>query len=217
MTEQELLAMGLDAETAKKVIDNYKKSIDGNFIPKTRFDEVNEQLKTQKAETATLTTQIEDLKKFEGTAEELQQKIAEAQTQIETEKAEHQKEMDRVTKTNLAKEQILKEKKVPHVMDDVLGALDFDKLSVDNGNLIGLTEQLKGITESKPHWFKETAPEDKKPPFKFFGTEPPISTENNEDPLNKLSPEQQFGKMLASSVVGPESSAKTAMDYYFGK
>ena len=44
MTKEDLIAMGLTEEQAKKVME----SLDGNFVTKTRFNEVNEENKTLK-------------------------------------------------------------------------------------------------------------------------------------------------------------------------
>ena len=44
MNKEDLIAMGLTEEQAKKVMD----SLDGNYVTKTRFNEVNEENKTLK-------------------------------------------------------------------------------------------------------------------------------------------------------------------------
>ena len=60
--KEELIAMGLTEEQAKKVMD----SLDGNFVTKTRFNEVNEENKTLKKSVSDRDKQLEDLKKSSG-------------------------------------------------------------------------------------------------------------------------------------------------------
>ena len=59
MNKEDLIAMGLTEEQAKKVMD----SLDGNFVTKTRFNEVNEENKTLKSLFSDRDKQLEDLKK----------------------------------------------------------------------------------------------------------------------------------------------------------
>ena len=57
MNKEDLIAMGLTEEQAKKVMD----SLDGNFVTKTRFNEVNEENKTLKKSVSDRDKQLEDL------------------------------------------------------------------------------------------------------------------------------------------------------------
>lgn len=62
MNKEDLIAMGLTEEQAKKVMD----SLDGNFVTKARFNEINEENKTLKKSVSDRDKQLEDLKKSSG-------------------------------------------------------------------------------------------------------------------------------------------------------
>ena len=70
--------MGLTEEQAKKVMD----SLDGNFVTKARFNEVNEENKTLKKSVSERDKQLEDLKKSSGDNTALQQQICRSRTPI---------------------------------------------------------------------------------------------------------------------------------------
>ena len=62
MKKEDLLTMGLTEDQAKKVMD----SLDGDFVTKARFNEVNEELKSVKKSVSDRDKQLEDLKKSAG-------------------------------------------------------------------------------------------------------------------------------------------------------
>ena len=77
MSKEDLIAMGLTEEQAKKVMD----SLDGNFVTKARFNEINEENKTLKKSVSDRDKQLEDLKKSSGDNAALQQQISDLQKQ----------------------------------------------------------------------------------------------------------------------------------------
>ncbi len=142
MKKEDLVAKGLSEEHAQTAVDAYNETIKG-FIPKTRFDEVNEQLKTANAT-------IETLKKDNKDNEALQAEVAKYKTQV----TELQ-----TAAANTVKEYALKDKlKEAGAVDaDYIiykqGGLDkftFDK----DGKPVGVEDVLKPLKESSPHLFK---------------------------------------------------------------
>ena len=89
MKKEDLIAMGLTEEQAKKVMD----SLDGNFVTKARFNEVNEENKTLKQSVADRDKQLEDLKKSSGDNAELKKQIETLQQQNADQKKAHDAEM----------------------------------------------------------------------------------------------------------------------------
>ena len=71
MNKESLMAMGLSEEQAKKVLT----SLDGNYVPKSKFQEVSEENKTLKKSVGDRDKQLEDLKKSSGDNAALQQQI----------------------------------------------------------------------------------------------------------------------------------------------
>ncbi len=59
MNKEDLIAMGLTEEQAKKVMD----SLDGSYVKKTRFNKINKESKTLKKSLSDRDKQLENLKK----------------------------------------------------------------------------------------------------------------------------------------------------------
>ena len=161
MKKEDLIAMGLTEEQAKKVMD----SLDGNFVTKTRFNEVNEENKTLKQSVADRDKQLEDLKKSSGDNAELKKQIETLQQQ----NAEPQK----------AHEAELKQLKLDNAIDTALTAagaknvkavkpfIDTTKIKLgEDGKLTGLDEQLKEVQKTEGYLFAEK--QQKQQTFKGF-------------------------------------------------
>lgn len=161
MKKEDLIAIGLTEEQAKKVMD----SLDGNFVTKTRFNEVNEENKTLKQSVADRDKQLEDLKKSSGDNAELKKQIETLQQQ----NAEQQK----------AHEAELKQLKLDNAIDTALTAagainvkavkpfIDTTKIKLgEDGKLTGLDEQLKEVHKTEGYLFAEK--QQKQQTFKGF-------------------------------------------------
>ena len=161
MNKEDLIAMGLTEEQAKKVMD----SLDGSFVTKTRFNEVNEENKTLKQSVTDRDKQLEDLKKSSGDNAELKKQIETLQQQ----NAEQQK----------AHEAELKQLKLDNAIDTALttaGAknvkavkpfIDTTKIKLgEDGKLTGLDEQLKEVQKTEGYLFAEK--QQKQQTFKGF-------------------------------------------------
>ena len=96
MNKEDLIAMGLTEEQAKKVMD----SLDGNYVTKTRFNEVNEENKTLKKSVSDRDKQLEDLKKSSGDNEELKKQIETLQQENANQKKAHDAEMTQLRLDN---------------------------------------------------------------------------------------------------------------------
>ena len=160
MKKEDLIAMGLTEEQAKKVLE----SLDGNFVTKTRFNEVNEENKALKQSVADRDKQLEDLKKSGGDNAELKKQIEALQQQNSEQKKAHEAELSRL--------------KLDNAIDSALAAagaknakavkalLDVSKVKLgDDGKLTGWEEQLAAVQKSDSYLFAEQA---KQPVFKGF-------------------------------------------------
>lgn len=96
MKKEDLIAMGLTEEQAKKVMD----SIDGNFVTKARFNEVNEENKTLKKSVSDRDKQLEDLKKSSGDNAALQQQISDLQKANADQQKAHETELNQLKLDN---------------------------------------------------------------------------------------------------------------------
>lgn len=161
MNLEDLIAMGLTEEQAKKVMD----SLDGNYVTKTRFNEVNEENKTLKQTVSDRDKQLDDLKKSSGDSAELKKQIETLQKQNADDKAAYEKEMAQVKLDN-AVENALAAAGVKN--NKALKALlDTEKIKLDDsGKLSGLEEQLKEVRKTDPYMFAEK--EQRQTSFKGF-------------------------------------------------
>lgn len=156
MKKEDLIAMGLTEEQAKKVMD----SLDGNFVTKARFNEVNEENKTLKQSVADRDKQLEDLKKSSGDNAELKKQIEALQQQNADQKKAHDAEMAQL--------------KLDNAIDAALTAagaknakavkalLDTSKVKLgEDGKLTGWDEQLTAVQKSDSYLFNAKQPANK--------------------------------------------------------
>ena len=211
MNKEALIALGFTEEQANKILGLHKKELDGNYIHKSRFDDVNTQLKDARAQIAERDTQISGLKKFEGTNKELADKVKELQDQNKQKAAEYEKALKENKIKNAVKAALGES-----VQDSslVLGLLDLTKVELNEKDEIksGLEEQLGNLKKEKAFLFKDSnAP--KKPAVKVQGVPPADGGDGD-----GLSAGESFAKQLASGVAGQSvSTAQKANETYFGK
>lgn len=151
MKQEDFTALGISEELAKKAAEASKKELEG-FIPKSRFDEVNEAKKTLEEDVKARDKQLEELKKSNGDNETLQGQIKKLQDSNKAEKERYESELKSLKIANAVK--LAVNGKV-HDEDRVAGLIDKEKLVIDeNGGIIGLEEQVKSLQEKKAFLFK---------------------------------------------------------------
>ena len=197
MNKEDLIAMGLTEEQAAKVMD----SLDGNFVTKTRFNEVNEENKTLKQSISECDTQLEELKKSSGDNAELKQQIEALQQQNAEQQKAHIAEMNRLKLDN-AIDSALTAAGAKNIKA-VRALLDSESLKLgDDGKLTGLDEQLKAVRKSDSYLFVEKDG-DNKPSFKGF--QPGASGDVN--PKNTVDPSKMtYSEMAAYLASNPDAS-----------
>lgn len=151
-------------EWLRKLLESAKKKEDGsidieelmkqvniefpkNAVPKDKYNDVSEQLKTAN-------TTITDLKKNNGDNEALQTKVKEYENTIKTQKADYEAKVRNLTLDG-AIEKALAGAKAKHT--DLLSTkIDREKLLIsEDGKVSGLDEQLKGLKETYKDLFEE--------------------------------------------------------------
>lgn len=151
MKLEQLKELGLEEEVANKVLEVYRESIKDEYIPITRFNEVNEEKKNLKEQIEERDTQLAELKTKATGNEELTSKIAELEDINNTTKTEYEEKIARLRKETSI-ELALKDNKAKNIRA-VKALLDLDKVSLDGDNVIGLDEQLEGLKESDAYLF----------------------------------------------------------------
>ena len=127
---------------------------DGNYIPRAKFNELNEKVKSLEKEIATRDEQLKDLGEKAKGNEELTKQIA-ALTEANTKtKAEYEAKLKDIT-LNTAIEKALTANQAKYV-DLLVGKIDKSKLVLDGEKVIGLDEQITGLKEAFKDLFGET-------------------------------------------------------------
>ena len=151
MKKEEIVAMGIDAENAQKLADAFAEHLKG-FIPKSRFDEVNEAKKNAEALVKERDKQLETLKASAGDVETFKQQISDLQ------------EANRAAAKKYADD--LKQMQIDNAVDKAITAangknakairalLDLSKAELnEDGTVKGLSEQLEALVKAEDSSF----------------------------------------------------------------
>ena len=161
MKKEELIALGLTEDQAKKVMD----SLDGNFVTKARFNEVNEENKTLKQSVADRDKQLEDLKKSSGDNAELKKQIETLQQQNADQKKAHDAEMAQLKLDN-AIDAALTAAGAKNIKA-VRAMIDTSKMKLgEDGTVEGLSDAIKAVQKSDSYMFNTV--QQKQQTFKGF-------------------------------------------------
>lgn len=213
--KQMLKEAGLSDEQIQKIIDE---SIKDKFVPKHRFDEVNEKNKHLTEDVANRDKQIKDLSKFEGDNATLKTKIEELE-KANKEKDEANAKAIQGLKIENAINYTLNGKVQEGYGDLVLGLIDKSAIILkEDGTVSGLQEQVDKIMKDKPLLFnsQEGGNEDGKGSnhangWNFKGQDP---KDSNKPGANTVS--ENFVKSLLDENKTISENAKNATEFYFG-
>ena len=150
MKKEEFVALGISEELAEKAATASAEELKG-YIPKTRFDEVNEEKKNLQTAKKKAEDDLEELKKTAGDNEALTKQISDLQAAAKQKDTEYAEQIRAMKLTNAIRLGITDAQDA----DLVSGLVDQTQLILgDDGKLTGLDEQLKTLRESKPFLFK---------------------------------------------------------------
>ena len=207
MTKEQLLAAGLTEEQATNILKLHKEAIDGNYVPKHRFDEVNTELKATKEQIRERDKQITELKKFEGDSKALQEKITALENENAAKDKEYKANLALERKKNAIKLALLEDENgKPYDVDMVMGLFNLEQIVIDEetGKIrSGFKEQNEAIRKEKAFLFspKEDANKggDGKPAgWKPTGTPPADGDKGG----GGADPSVSYGKSLAQIKLG---------------
>lgn len=146
MTKESLMAMGLTEEQATKVME----ALNGNFVTKARFNEVNEELKTSKAAVTERDTQLETLRKSGADAAALQEQIAQLQADNATKDQEHAAEIKKIKIENAVDKALTDARAInPATVKPLLAAF-LEKADLDDdGTIRGLVDEIGKLAKAE--------------------------------------------------------------------
>ena len=165
MNKEEFIGLGLTEEQATKAAAASAEELKG-FIPKARFDEINDAKKQAEKDVADRDKQIKELGETVGASEELKQQIAALQAANTEAAAKHAAELKELQLSNAIKAAL-----TGKVHDEGLaaGLVDKTKLVIDGEKIVGLDEQIAAIKKDKAFLFKDDTQQQKPPGFQVGG------------------------------------------------
>jgi len=153
MTKEQLLEMGLSEELADKVLAAHKEDLKG-YIPKARFDEVNNAKKDLENQLKDRDKQLKDLQEKVKGNEELEKTIKELQEANKKAVSDYEAKIRNMALDNAVK-LALKEHRVKYE-DLLISKFDKNKLTLkEDGTVEGLDEQLKTLRENYKDLFEQ--------------------------------------------------------------
>lgn len=154
MTTEELIQkLGIAADRKDAALAAVREFLDGAYVPKSRFNEVNEEKNGLKASLADREKQLENLKKGAGDNEDLKKQIKALQDKNKADAAEFESKMKELRLNSAIQLAVSKD---AQDTDIVAGLIDKSKLIFgEDGKITGLDEQVKALKESKGFLFKQ--------------------------------------------------------------
>jgi hypothetical protein len=186
MKKDELLKLGLSEELAEKVAAASAEEMKG-YVPKARFDEVNEAKKKAESDVSERDKQISQLKTAAKGNEELEQKIASLQEQNKKASEKYESEIKALKVSNAVDTALTNaHAKNKTAVKALLEGLD-DAEVLEDGTVKGLAEQIEKLTTGE-----DTA-------FLFESNKPPqvkgATLGDPSDPCEKTVTKEDFAKM----------------------
>lgn len=153
MKKEDLMKVqGMTDEIATEVEKLVAEELKG-YIPKARFDEVNEAKKEAEAQVKERDKQLEDVKKATGDNEELKKQIESLQEANKATKAEYEAKIKQVQVDNAVSSALVAAGAINPATVRVL-LKDLEKAEFgEDGAIKGLAEQIKAIKESDAYLF----------------------------------------------------------------
>ncbi|MCI3029765.1 phage scaffolding protein [Desemzia sp. C1] len=134
MNENQLIKLGLNKEQASSVLSMHKKSIDGNYVPKARFDQINDAKKA--------------LEGSNGSTTDYEAEISRLTKENNTLKETHANELNEL-KLSQNVDLALSKSKAKDV-NLVKRLLNMDEVKFDKkGSLIGLDDQIENLRKGE--------------------------------------------------------------------
>nr|DAK42243.1 MAG TPA: minor structural protein [Caudoviricetes sp.] len=147
MTKSELLELGITEEQADKIVEDYGK----NYVSKSQFNAKNDELKNRKDEVKTLTDEIENLKQSHADNQQLIKQIDDLKAAATTRENEYAAKLKAMEVDSIVDKSIMslngKNTKA------IRALLDLNEAKVENGEVVGLKEQLESVQKDNPYLF----------------------------------------------------------------
>lgn len=146
MTKEKLMEWGLTEEQATKVMEG----LNGSFVTKARFNEVNTELTTAKNTIKERDTQLETLKKASGDTKALQDQITQLQADNKQKDKDHANEIKALKISNAVDVALTNAKAKNNTAVKALLAAFLEKAELaDDGTVKGLDDEIGKLTKGE--------------------------------------------------------------------
>ena len=154
MSLKELLGEELHSQVKEKLGDKELIVNDGSYVPRERLNEVTTQRDDYKKMLDERNTQLEELKKKAKGSEELTAQLEELKKKNEETQQEYEQRLQK-QKFDFALDRAIDAVKGPEVKTRAVRALlDEEKITLDDGKLLGLDAQIEELQKSDPYLFE---------------------------------------------------------------
>lgn len=201
MKKEDFIKLGIDEELAKKCEEASMDELKG-FIPKSRFDEVNNAKNTAEALVKERDGQLETLKNSTGDVDSLKQQIADLQADNKAKDDAHAAEIKKL-KIDSAVDAAIGNAKGKNAKA-IKALLNLENAELDeDGTIKGLSEQMDALRKSDEYLFE---PKETKTTMK--GAKPGEGSDPKLEGLTK----EQFSKMSYKEKVNLFNENKELYD-----
>ena len=146
MNKEDLLKLGLTEEQAEKVLSVNAEQLKG-FIPKVRFDEVNNAKKQAEKDLSERDKQLETLKNSTGDVEALKQTIETLQNENKAAMDKYNAELAEIKLAGAVDTALLGADALN--VKAVKALLDMSKIKMDGDVLLGINEQIESLKKAE--------------------------------------------------------------------
>lgn len=208
-----IISDNLKDAKCKLFIDDGEKNI---FVPKSRLDAKIGELNTATQTITTLNASIKTLEAQVKDDDKAKETIQSLQTDLDNyKKALKDSQIDSAL-------QLCAVENKAHDAKDLKGFLDMGKISIgENGEVIGIKEQVENLKKEKAYLFEASEPEPQQQGGKnpFNGTGVPGKQASGFVFNSQIAQPGDFGKMLAhqNGVPKAEEGQKIGPEYFFGE
>lgn len=212
--KDKLVKLGLSEELAQKVVDNFGEVVDGVYVTKERFNEVNKELKQANETIKERDGQLDKLKNDNESNEDLKKTIQDLQKANKEAMQKAEADLAAERKSNAIKLELMGK---VHNADITMSQLKLDEIVMDDSGKVksGLKEQLDSLKKTDSYLF---IPENNSS-NNNQGAQPYVKGATPKDgegaPQTNLSAGELFAKNLAKGH--NEAIKSSAESVYFGE
>jgi hypothetical protein len=154
MDIKELLGEDLYLQVAEKLGDKKIMFNDGNYIPKNKFDEKNEELKLTKGKLDEVQNSLQQLGQTSQEAEQFKNELQKIKQEYDNFKNESETRLTGYKKKQAVEKALYKENANPDTIDLLLTQFDYNNIMLDNSdNIVDWQQHITPIKETRKSLF----------------------------------------------------------------